>query len=162
MAHRDADPARSDDETRIVTASRLIRAPFGAIFELIADPSRQIEWDGNDNLGEAASGQRVRQLGDVFATTLTSGAVRENHVVDFDEGTRIAWLPAPEGEQPPGHLWRFDLDARGDTTLVTHTYDWTDLHDPEREQRARSTTAAMLEASLARLAALAEAEASRA
>ncbi|WP_460476929.1 SRPBCC family protein [Brachybacterium huguangmaarense] len=161
------DPARQsgglgslDGPTRVVSASRAIDAPAGAIFELIADPARQPEWDGNDNLGEAASGQRIRQVGDVFAMTLTQGAVRENHVVEFEEGRRLAWLPAPEGEQPPGHLWRWELEPSDDGgTLVIHTYDWTDLHDPKREARARATTAEMLRVSIDRLAELAEREA---
>ncbi|WP_152351439.1 SRPBCC family protein [Brachybacterium subflavum] len=142
---------------RVVSTSRVIAAHPGVIFEHIADPALQSAWDGNDNLAEAASGQRVRGIGDVFATTLTTGAVRENHVVDFDEGLRIAWLPAPEGEQPPGHLWRWDLEPLGDgRTRVIHTYDWTDLHDPVREERARATTAESLQSSIDRLAALVE------
>lgn len=159
----DPSPALPDDHApRVVTASRLIEAPAGVIFALLADPARQVEWDGNDNLGEAASGQRVRGVGDVFTMALTSGALRENHVVDFAEGRWIAWLPAPQGEQPPGHLWRWDLDPRGASTLVTHTYDWTDLQDPQRQERARATGHEQLQASLDRLAALAEAEARRA
>ena len=148
-----------DDQPCIVTASAVVDAPAGAIFELIADPARQVEWDGNDNLGEAASGQRVRGGGAVFEMVLTKGAVRENHVVEFDEGRRIAWLPAPQGEQPPGHLWRWDLapDASGGT-LVTHTYDWSGLTDEKRLPKASATTAANLQASVDRLARLAESE----
>lgn len=37
-------------------------ADAATIFELIADPSRQPEWDGMDNLVAAAAGQRVRAL----------------------------------------------------------------------------------------------------
>lgn len=146
-----------DDVTRVVSASRIVDAPAGVLFELIADPARQPEWDGNDNLAEAASGQRVREVGDVFSTVLTgAGAVRENHVVDFEEGRRIGWLPATEGEQPAGHLWRWELEPTDDgRTLVIHTYDWTDLRDPKREARARRTTSANLLASIDRLAALA-------
>ncbi|UYG17816.1 SRPBCC family protein [Brachybacterium huguangmaarense] len=151
-----------DDETRVVSASRRIDAPAGVIFELIADPARQPEWDGNDNLAEAASGQRVRGVGDVFRMALTGdGAIRENHVVEFEEGERIAWLPAPEGEQPPGHLWRWELEGSDDGTLVIHTYDWTDLHDEARQVRARATTSEKLAASIDRLAALAEREAAQ-
>lgn len=142
---------------RIVSASGRIAAPAATIFELIADPARQPEWDGNDNLANAAQGQRVRAVGDVFTTTLTLGADRENHVVEFDEGRLIAWRPAPPGEAPPGHLWRWQLDAVDEgTTVVTHTYDYTDLNDPERLPRAQATTADKLQASLDRLAALAE------
>ncbi|MBN9612635.1 MAG: SRPBCC family protein [Actinobacteria bacterium] len=145
------------EETRIVSAERVIAAPAAEVFELIADPSQQPRWDGNDNLSEAAPGQRVHAVGDVFVMALTTqGAVRENHIVEFEEGRRIAWLPAPVGERPPGHLWRWELEEVEGGTLVRHTYDWTELNDPSRMERARQTTAQSLQASIDRLAALAE------
>ena len=142
----------------MVSASREIAAGPGPIFELIADPASQPRWDGNDNLAEAPAGQRVRRAGDVFTMRLTRGAVRENHVVEFEEGRLIAWMPAEPGQERPGHLWRWELEpAGGSRTLVTHTYDWTHLTDQNRFPRARATTADRLRASLDRLAALAEA-----
>jgi len=141
----------------VVSASREIAAPPGRIFELIADPAQQPRWDGNDNLAEAPAGQRVRRAGEVFTMTISRGAIRENHVVDFAEGRRIAWLPAEVGKRPPGHLWRWELEPVGASrTRVTHTYDWTQLTDQKRLPRARATTADKLLASLDRLAALAE------
>ena len=91
--------------------------------------------------------------------TLThDGAIRENHVVEFEEGRRIAWRPAEPGKPPPGHLWRWELEPAGPSSArVTCTYDWTQLTDPQRLRRARATTAGKLRASLDRLAALAEA-----
>jgi uncharacterized protein YndB with AHSA1/START domain len=143
---------------RVVSASREIAAPPGRIFELIANPAQQPRWDGNDNLAEAPAGQRVRRAGEVFTMTTTKGAIRENHVVEFDEGRRIAWMPAEVGNRPPGHLWRWELEPIGGSrTRVTHTYDWTWLTDQKRLPRARATTADKLRASLDRLAALAEA-----
>jgi uncharacterized protein YndB with AHSA1/START domain len=145
------------DAPRVVSASREIAAGPGPIFELIADPAQQPRWDGNDNLAEAADGQRVRRAGDVFTMTLTHGGVRENHVVEFDEGRLIAWRPAEPGREPPGHLWRWELEPAGASrTRVTCTYDWTLLTDEKRFGRARATTAERLRASLDRLAALAE------
>ncbi|HVM21229.1 MAG TPA: SRPBCC family protein [Egibacteraceae bacterium] len=145
------------EASRVVSATREISAPASVIFELIADPSQQPRWDGNDNLGEAPPGQRVRQVGDVFTMVLSKGSIRENHVVEFEEGRRIAWLPAEPGEPPPGHLWRWELDPTGEAvTTVTHTYDWSQLTDPNRFERARATTAEKLQASLIRLARLAE------
>jgi uncharacterized protein YndB with AHSA1/START domain len=145
------------EQNRVVSASRRIAAPAAAIFELIADPARQPEWDGNDNLAQAMPGQRVHHVGDVFTMTLTLGAERENHVVEFDEGRLIAWRPSEPGNPPPGHLWRWQLDPVDDAnTVVTHTYDWTDLSDPNRLPRARATTTDKLRASIDRLAALAE------
>jgi uncharacterized protein YndB with AHSA1/START domain len=147
----------SEDQPRVVSASRVIEADHAVIFEWIADPARQPEWDGNDNLAAAGPGQRVHAVGDTFTTLLTRGSTRVNHVVEIVEGRRIAWRPSEPGQQPPGHLWRWELEPRDDgATLVVHTYDWTELRDPARLEKARSTTADRLQASLDRLAAIVE------
>jgi uncharacterized protein YndB with AHSA1/START domain len=149
--------AVEQEAPRVVSASRDIAAGPERIFELIADPATQPSWDGNDNLAEAPAGQRVRRTGDVFTMRLTRGAIRENHVVEFAEGRRIAWRPAEPGQPPPGHLWRWELEPAGTSrTRVTCTYDWTQLTDEKRVPRARATTAGRLQASLDRLADLAE------
>jgi uncharacterized protein YndB with AHSA1/START domain len=153
----DEEVTRPHESAQIVTASREIAATAAEIFELIADPSQQPRWDGNDNLSEAPSGQRVRAVGDVFTMTLTRGAVRQNHVVEFVEGRRIAWRPSEPDQPPPGHLWRWVLEPiDASHTRVTHVYDWTELTDEQRIPRARATTADKLQASLDRLANLAE------
>jgi uncharacterized protein YndB with AHSA1/START domain len=146
-----------DQETpRVVSAHREIAASPERIFELIADPEQQPRWDGNDNLSWASAGQRVRRAGDVFTMTLSRGSVRANHVTEFEEGRRIAWMPSEPGQERPGHLWRWELEPAGPArTRVTGTYDWTRLTDEKRLERARSTTADRLMASLDRLAALA-------
>ena len=83
--------------------------------------------------------------------------MRENHVVEFEEGRLIAWRPAEPGQAPPGHLWRWELEPVSDgVTRVTHTYDWTELHDENRLGRARRTTSERLMGSIDRLADLAE------
>jgi len=148
---RDAQPPR------VVSASRDVSAVAETIFELIADPAEQPRWDGNDNLKHAEAGQRVRAVGDVFTMTLRRGGVRQNTIVEFDEGRRIAWRPNVPGKQQPGHLWRWELEPIGENrTRVTHTYDWTELKDRSRFPRARKTTAEWLAASIERLAQLAE------
>lgn len=145
------------ESARVVSATRDIAAGAQRIFELIADPSLQPSWDGNDNLAAAEPGQRVHRVGDAFTMTLTLGTVRLNHVVEFDEGRRIAWRPSELGKTPPGHLWRWELTPMSETrTSVTHTYDWTALSDPDRLARAQATTAERLRASIDRLAAIAE------
>lgn len=142
---------------RIVFAERSIAAPAGVLFELIADPARQPEWDGNNNLSDARAGQRVHGVGDVFVMRITSDKLRENHVVEFEEGHRIAWCPASPGHDPAGHLWRWELTPQADgSTVVRHTYDWTQLADPARVDRARQTTSASLDASIQRLGELAQ------
>lgn len=65
----------------------------------------------------------------MFTMVLTRGSVRENHIVEFEEGRCIAWLPADPGQPPPGHIWRWELErTRDTTTMVTH------LLEPERER----------------------------
>lgn len=148
---------QADFEQRVVSATRVVSASAERIFELIAEPSVQPSWDGNNNLSAAAPGQRPHQIGDVFRTTLTNGAVRENHVVEFIEGSHIAWRPAEPGKPPPGHLWRWSLEEINNSlTSVTHTYDWTALTDSTRMERARSTTSDMLRESIDKLAVLAQ------
>ena len=148
------------DVSRIVSVGREIAADPDVIFELIADPAQQPRWDGNDNLTEAAAGQRVHGVGDVFRTLIYSGEIRENHIVEFEEGRRIAWLPSEEGKPPPGHLWRWEIEPLGDgpagRSKVTHTYDWTNLTEEKRLKRAEATTADNLAASIERLATLSE------
>lgn len=146
-----------DEEVRIVSASRDVQASTGRIFELIADPAQQPRWDGNDNLAKAAPGQRISGVGALFVMTITTGDLRENHVVEFEEGRSIAWSPAEPGQEPPGHLWRWELEPIDSSrTRVTHTYDWTGLNDERRLPRARATTSDRLDSSVRRLASLAE------
>jgi uncharacterized protein YndB with AHSA1/START domain len=144
-------------ENKVVQVSLDVSAPVDRVFELIADPAQQPRWDGNDNLREASGGQRVRAVGDVFTMAIKEGGLRENHVVEFDEGRLIAWQPSEPDSPAPGHLWRWELEPLGDGgTRVTHTYDWTQLADEKRTARAKATTAEKLQASLDKLAALAE------
>ena len=149
----------SQEQQRLVRASREIAAPAATIFELIADPAQQPRWDGNDNLAGAEAGQRVRAVGDVFVMTNRNGGVRDNHVVAFAEGREIAWRPAPHGEQPAGHQWGWVLEPLEDgRTLVTHVYDFSDLPASQeaRLAKARQMTPEKLMASIDRLAELAE------
>lgn len=151
------DGGMTTSTERIARATRIIEAPAAAVFELIADPSRQPEWDGNDNLLSARPGQRVRAVGDVFVMTLKDHlpgtlAERENVVVEFDEGRLIAWTPRVPGQLCPGHLWRWELEPLdGSRTRVTHTYDWDALEDEARRARAEATTESYLMASIDRL-----------
>ncbi|WP_350269871.1 SRPBCC family protein [Brevibacterium sp. CBA3109] len=146
-----------DPALKVVSAEIEIAAPASEIFELIADPVRQPEWDGNDNLGTAAQGQRPTSASGSFITTLSKGVDRENHIVDFEEGRLIAWKPSEVAGEPFGQKWTWEIEARGErSSLVRQTYDWTELRDPQRLPRAQSTTTERLLASLEGLKALAE------
>ena len=74
---------------------------------------------------------------------LTRGDIRENHVVEFEEGRRMAWRPAEVGSRRPGTCGAGNSSRPAPSrTRVTCTYDWTQLTDPRRAcGRARATTA---------------------
>ncbi|WP_309132789.1 SRPBCC family protein [Brevibacterium sp.] len=146
-----------DDSLKVVSAELTINAPAAEVFELIADPARHADWDGNDNVAASAPGQRVTGPGVSFITTLTKEVERENHVVEFVEGELIAWKPSEVGGEPFGQKWKWEIEALGETSsTVRHTYDWTQLRDVRRLPRARSTTPEKLLASMHRLKDLAE------
>jgi uncharacterized protein YndB with AHSA1/START domain len=90
---------QTKEDPTVVSETCEIAASAERIFELIADPAQQPRWDGNDTLAEAATGQRIRSAGDLFIMTLTGGSARENHVVEFEEGLRVAWKPAEPGQE---------------------------------------------------------------
>lgn len=141
----------------VVSAELEIAADAATIFELIADPALQPKWDGNDNLASAAPGQRVHAVGDVFVMVNKPDRARENHIVEFEEGRLIAWKPSLPGGEPFGQLWRWDLTSLASgATLVRHSYDWSQLHDESRLERARATTSEKLLASVERLATVVE------
>lgn len=145
------------DESRVVRASAEVDAPAAEIFELIAVPANQPLWDGNDNLQSAPRTDPISEVGEVFEMLNTSGKVRANTVCELEPDRLIAWMPGAPGADPVGHVWRWELESLGEgRTLVTHTYDWRNLDDPARLERARSTTSAKLLASVERLKALAE------
>ena len=116
--------ADDTDVPRVVSASREIAASAHRIFELIADPSHQPQWDGNDNLAQAEPGQRVQAVGDVFTMTLTGGSLRENHVVEFKEAVasrgchqnRVGDRPGISGA---GNSRPWTKPARGSPTPTT-------------------------------------------
>ena len=164
MTNAEENQQAAGGAATVVSASAVINAPARTVFELIADPACHADWDGNDNVSAAPIGQRIHQVGDVFTASLTTGAIRENRVVEFQEDRRIAWLPGEQGKEAFGHLWRWELEPLGadpsdSRTRVTHTYDWSGLPadaDPRRISRARATTDSSLLASILRLKELAE------
>ena len=90
--------------------------------------------------------------------TITMGSVRENHVVEFEEGRLIAWRPSEPGQRAAGSPVAMAAGtarrrhARWSPTPTTGR----ELTDEKRLPIARATTADKLQASIDRLAELAE------
>jgi len=115
--------------TRQLSVSRVIGAPAGQIFEVLADPANHPLIDGSGTVRASLStGPRRLALGARFGMRMRLGLPYTimNTVVEFEDGTLIAW------RHFFGHRWRWRLHDLGDgSTEVTETFDWSTAHVPK-------------------------------
>jgi uncharacterized protein YndB with AHSA1/START domain len=147
----------------VYTVERLISAPPETIFDVLADPAKHALIDGSGMLQGANEGATTRlALGVTFGMGMKLGMQYStvNTVVEFEENRRIAWQTGPKGKLEPyvaGRIWRYEIEAQGDRTLVRESWDITGDH-----QRAllrlgdiySKKTRRVMELTLARLDAL--------
>jgi hypothetical protein len=76
----------------------------------------------------------------VLTITLTCGGIREIHVADSAEGSRIASMPVQPRQRPLGHLRQRESESAAvSRPQVTHTYDRTwEKHLPQAWPAAHS------------------------
>jgi hypothetical protein len=111
----------------IRSASIEIKAPAARIFDVLARPGQHALFDGSGTVVGNASGPERVSLGSKFGMGMRIKLPYRvsNEVVEFDEGTRIAWCHFG------GHRWRYELQPIDDqTTLVTETFDGSTARIP--------------------------------
>jgi hypothetical protein len=124
-----------------VSVSRSIAAPAAKIFQVLADPANHRALDGSGML-RVAPGQPVpSRVGDTFTMAMYLPALGNylmlNRIIAFEQDRLIAWEPTPgdavasrNAELPvgtsQGYSWGFQLQADGDTTIVTELFDCTE------------------------------------
>lgn len=157
-----------DSSRNIATVERLINAPASAIFDLLADPSRHQEIDGSGTVkgvpdGAAGKGSQRLSLGSKFGMSMKMGIgyTMENTVVEFEENVRIAWQPRPTQSVMAwfigGRIWRYQLIAQGDSTLVRESWDISQEKQPWAVRSLRSKTVDSMTKTLERIAHVVEA-----
>lgn len=120
-----------------ISATRTIDAPADAIFSVLSNPERHAEIDGSSMVQSDDKTDRITAVGQVFTMNMNweklGGDYKtDNHVVGFDENKLLAWKTAPQGEQPPGWEWVWELEPQGpDSTQVSVTYDWSSVTDKD-------------------------------
>jgi Polyketide cyclase / dehydrase and lipid transport len=105
-----------------VSVERVIAAPPGKIFDVLADPSEHPVIDGSGTVKDTRGDQPARlSLGAKFGMSMRLGIpyVIKNTVVEFEEGRLIAW------RHFGGHRWRYELEPVDGGTKVRETYDWS-------------------------------------
>ncbi|WP_420437133.1 SRPBCC family protein [Candidatus Poriferisocius sp.] len=131
---------------RLISDSRVIPAPPGEIFALLADPSRHPEIDGSGTVQQLLSDPGPMQLGSEFRMAMKIFGCpykMTNTVVEFEENRLIAWRHWGR------HRWRYELDPADGGTLVTETADYSRtrlrqlimiVHTPKRLQASIAAT----------------------
>ena len=143
-------------KSRVVSRTRVIKAPAGVIFDVLADPSKHSMFDGSGSV-QGTNGESHRlSMGAEFGMKMKLGAPYKitNTVVEFHEGKQIGW------RHFGGHIWRYVLEPLegGATTQVTESFDWSTSKSPFLIELARypAKNAKSIEKTLDRLADLLE------
>jgi uncharacterized protein YndB with AHSA1/START domain len=149
-----------------VSVEREIRARPEKIFQYLADPSLHSSFDGSGMVRRPRGGETGKLYkGAVFEMGMRAMGffpyVMVNEVVEFEENKRIAWQPrmkGPLGRVVGGRIWRYELEDRGETTLVRETWDISQdrLKGLLANKRVRAMVENAMAESLKRLAALVE------
>jgi uncharacterized protein YndB with AHSA1/START domain len=120
---------------RSIQVSRTIDAPPERTFALVADPDRHPDLDSSGMVRASRTHLAIEELGDVFTmdmhNELFGDYTMENHVVVYEPDVALGWAPAAVGEASAGHTWIYRLAPDGDGTVVTLTYEWSGITDPE-------------------------------
>ena len=138
-----------DGDRRIgVSVSRRIAAPAAEIFRILAVPANHPVLDGSGMLRACHDERVLGRVGDTFTMAMYLPAIGDylmlNRVVAFEHARRIAWEPTPgdavasrTAELPigasQGYSWGFQLQADGDTTIVTEIFDCTEATQSIRD-----------------------------
>lgn len=120
IVHRGATVG--DMKLRLLSESLVIAAPPEAIFDVLADPARHVDFDGSGTVKRPQGEPRRLVFGARFDMDMKVGPIKyrtANTVVEFEENRLIAW--AHWGK----HRWRYELESVEGGTRVTESFDWS-------------------------------------
>lgn len=145
------------DHFDVVSVERLIPASAAKIFDVLADPSRHLEIDGSGTVRDAKEGSQRLSLGSKFGMSMKAGFSYSmvSTIVELEENRRIAWQTRPTQWLPAqmvgGRIWRYELERKGDGTLVRESWDISQERNNWLVRGLRSRTADAMTKTLERL-----------
>src|SRR5215831_17306360 len=108
-----------------VSVERVINAPPGEIFALLADAGRHASIDGSESVNHASQQSVPLSMGSKFGMamkgrkeTLFLPYHSSNTVIEYEPGRRIAWQTTAMGGLLGGRIWRYELSPGEGGTLV--------------------------------------------
>ena len=113
-----------------VSVERVIKAPPDKIFALVADAGKHASIDGTESVNHATDASVPLSMGTKFGIamrgrkeTLFLPYRTTNTVIEYEPDRRIAWKTTFAGGRVGGRIWRYELEAAPDGTLVRETWD---------------------------------------
>jgi uncharacterized protein YndB with AHSA1/START domain len=152
-------------EGNTVSVERVIKAPAGKIFGLLADAGNHASFDGSESVNHASKKSVPLSMGSKFGMamrgrkeTLFLPYRTTNTVIEYEPDRRIAWKTTALGGLLGGRIWRYELSPAEGGTRVRETWDVS-----QDKQKAMITNGSMpsltergIRASLERIAKLLE------
>ena len=114
-------------KVRCVSSSIHVSASPAEVFAMLCDPDQHRLFDGSGMVRSSRSGTSSLELGSKFGMNMKLGPIpyrMNNTVVEFEHDRLIAWAHIG------GHRWRYELEADGDGTRVTESFDWSTSKAP--------------------------------
>jgi uncharacterized protein YndB with AHSA1/START domain len=113
-----------------VSVERVINAPPGEIFALLADAGKHASIDGAESVNHASQQSVPLSMGSKFGMamkgrkeTLFIPYHTNNTVIEYEPDRRIAWKTTFLGGRVGGRIWRYELTPAEGGTLVRETWD---------------------------------------
>ena len=113
-----------------VSVERVINAPAGEIFALIADAGKHSSFDGSGTVDHSRQQAQPLSLGSKFGMSMRGRPESlflpyrtTNTVIEFEPDRRIAWKTTMAGGLIGGRIWRYELRPTDGGTLVRETWD---------------------------------------
>ena len=113
-----------------VSVERVINAPAGKIFALLADAGNHASFDGSESVNHASKKSVPLSMGSKFGMamrgrkeTLFIPYRTSNTVIEYEPDRRIAWKTTALGGLFGGRIWRYELSPAEGGTLVRETWD---------------------------------------
>jgi hypothetical protein len=123
--------------TTRMEVQRMIPADPAAIFRVLCDPHGHVAIDSSGMLQDA-TGAPAQGVGDTFVIHMDREALNDYplgkydvtvHITAFEPDREIAWTVVGQLKPNIGHVYGYTLEPVEGGTLVTSSYDWSDI-DP--------------------------------
>jgi uncharacterized protein YndB with AHSA1/START domain len=145
----------------VLSVERVIAAPPGPIFELVAVAAKHPLIDGSGTVKQAKDAPERLTLGATFGMSMKLGIGYSmvNTVIEFEPDRRIAWQAKPKGfagRFTGGRIWRYELEPVDGGTRVRESWDLSQDHQRAllRMGRVAERTRENMEKTLERIAEL--------